>query len=83
VQMLIVGRDGNLNNITIAVALLNAEDVVNYSWFVECLRDAGLTFSVVDYPIFCDRSDAFRSITATYNLNVRYCTLHIIRNLLR
>ncbi|KAE9058098.1 hypothetical protein PF005_g32346, partial [Phytophthora fragariae] len=36
-----------------------------------------------DYPVFCDRSDYFRSVAKTFDINTRYCTLHITRNLLR
>lgn len=68
--MLLVGRDGNCNNITIAMALVDAEGIVNYTWFVESLRQAGL--DITEYPVFCDRCDAFRSVAATYNINVRY-----------
>ncbi|GMF33112.1 unnamed protein product [Phytophthora fragariaefolia] len=78
-QVLLVGRDGNCDNIIIAVALVTSGDVENYTWFLECLKTAGLDMK--DYPVFCDGSEAFRSVSKTYELNVRYCTLHIIRSL--
>ncbi|GMF53259.1 unnamed protein product [Phytophthora fragariaefolia] len=35
-QILLVGRDVNCNNITIAVVLVNSEDIVDYTWSEVC-----------------------------------------------
>lgn len=78
VQMHLLGRDGGMKNITIAVALVPAEDTENYSWFLRQVRQAGLFFAGV--PLFCDRSTALLSIALAFDLNLKYCTLHIIRN---
>lgn len=80
VQMLLVGRDGEMRNVILAFALVPAEDLESYRWFFSQLRNAGLEFGAT--PIFCDRHPALLSVADAYGLELRYCTLHIIRNLL-
>ncbi|EGZ09736.1 hypothetical protein PHYSODRAFT_416730, partial [Phytophthora sojae] len=79
-QMHLVGRDGNLRNLTIAFGLVEAEDVENYTWLFSMLKQNGYDFTGV--PMFCDHSRALISVALKMGLNLKYCTLHIIRNLL-
>ncbi|GMF58009.1 unnamed protein product [Phytophthora fragariaefolia] len=78
VQMTLVGQDGNRETSIIAFALVPAEDIQNYEWFFRQLMNAGLKFTF--HVIFCDRDKALISVADALNLNIRYCTLHIIRN---
>jgi hypothetical protein len=78
VQMLLVGRDGNMENMTVAVALVSAENYDNYSWFFTQVMAAGVEFGHI--PVFCDRNTALLSVASLLNLNLKYCTLHILRN---
>ncbi|KAF4029877.1 MULE transposase domain-containing protein [Phytophthora infestans] len=80
VQMHLAGRDGNLRNVTIAFGLVEAEDFDNYKWFFSTLDKHGYSFRGV--PMFCDRSGSLISVATEMRLNLKYCTLHIIRNLL-
>ncbi|EGZ22595.1 hypothetical protein PHYSODRAFT_492008 [Phytophthora sojae] len=52
----------------------------NYTWFFSMLKQNGYDFTGV--PMFCDRSRALISVALEMGLNLKYCTLHIIRNLL-
>ncbi|GMF42770.1 unnamed protein product [Phytophthora fragariaefolia] len=78
VQMTLVGQDVNRETTIIAFALVPAEDIQNYEWFFRQLMNAGLKFTF--HVIFCDRDKALISVADALNLNIRYCTLHIIRN---
>lgn len=80
VQMLLVGRDGDMRNVTLAFALVPAEDYESYYWFFTTLRAVGL--DLTETPVFCDRHVALLSVAETMGLKLRYCTLHIIRNVL-
>lgn len=79
VQMHLVGRDGNMKNITLAFALVPSEDAESYEWFFQQLVNSG--FSFTGTPIFCDRGAALLSIAPRFGLTLRFCTLHIIRNI--
>lgn len=78
VHMHLVGRGGNLKIMTIALALVPSEDGDNYSWFFGQARRAGLVLTGV--PMICDRSQALLSVAETFDLNLKYCTQHILRN---
>ncbi|GMF68031.1 unnamed protein product [Phytophthora fragariaefolia] len=78
VQMHLVGRDGNLENVTIAFALVESEDIACYTWFVPKVTDAGINLSGL--PMFCDRDKALYSVANDLQLNLKFCTQHILRN---
>lgn len=78
--MLIVGRDGDMRSVIVAFALVPAEDTEGYNWFFTHLLLAGIDISGT--PIFCDRNPALISVAESLGLELRYCTLHVIRNLL-
>ena len=80
VQMLLVSRDGNMENVKIDVALVPSEDSANYRWFISKVAEAGL--NMLQYPIVCDRSTALLPVAGDMGLTLRFCTLHIIRNVL-
>jgi hypothetical protein len=79
VQIAVVDRDGNFKNLLIAVAVAPAEDIENYNWFFLTLKTSGFDFA--GDQIFCDQQPALLSEANKLGLTLRYCTLHIIRNI--
>lgn len=77
-QMHLVSRDSNMKNITIAFALVPAEDGESYAWFFRKVIQSG--FVVSGIPMFCDRGTALLSVADNFSLNLKFCTLHILRN---
>ncbi|POM65269.1 Mutatorlike Transposase [Phytophthora palmivora] len=77
-QMHLVGRDGNMQNVTIAFALVPSEDIPSYTWFFDILDSHPIDIRGI--PIFCDRSKAMLSVADSRGLNLKYCTAHIARN---
>lgn len=77
-QMHLVGRDGNMQNATIAFALVPSEDIESYSWFFDVLARSGVDVSRI--PLFCDRNTALLSVAETVDLNLKNCTAYIVRN---
>jgi len=67
--MILVGRNGNLANLLLAVALVDAETSANYSWFVSCARAAGIPIGSL--PLFCDRNAGFLSVGRAEGLMLR------------
>lgn len=78
--MLLVSRAGDLHNITLAFALVPAEDAESYAWLFDVVCGAGVDLPSV--PDFCDRNMALLLIGNQLGLDLGYCTLHIIRNVL-
>lgn len=78
VQMLLMGSDDNMNKLTLVCALVPAEDGESYRWFFSVLLRVGMDFTGV--PVFCDRNTALLFVADDFGLELRYCTLHIIRN---
>lgn len=78
VQIHLVGRDGNFKSLTIAFGLVPAEDLDSYLWFLDTVADADYDVSAV--PMFCDRHASIQAAAESPNLHLRFCTLHIIRN---
>jgi hypothetical protein len=76
-QMALVGRDGNCDNVLIAVALVNEEDAENCTWFVQCLQETGL--ALADYPVLCNRTGGFAAVANAFNISVRYVGASVCR----
>jgi hypothetical protein len=78
----LVGRDGEQKNTILAVALVPKENCSNMVWFIRMCLLSGL--AVDDKPIFCDRGHLLSAAVALREsgvfLNLKYCTEHIIRN---
>ena len=55
--MHLLGRDGGMKNITIAVALVPVEDAESYSWFLRQVRQAGLSIAGVPTVTIADAVD--------------------------
>ncbi|OQR85995.1 hypothetical protein ACHHYP_11107 [Achlya hypogyna] len=81
-QLLLVGRDGNFANVTIAVALADSETKANYTkanyvWFFCNCIEAGVK---LDVPIMGDRADALLTSALELSLGLLHCGKHIERN---
>ncbi len=78
VQLLLIGRDGNFANVTLAVALVNKENKDNYKWFFGHCAAAGIK---LDVPVFGDRAEALLAGAKASGIQLVHCTIHIMRNL--
>lgn len=76
VQIVMVGRDGNLSNRVPAVALAPVKDLDNYLWFFECIKSHGFPLSTV--PVFTDRHKGIISATTELGVFNMHCVRHII-----
>lgn len=78
-MLLLVGRTGNNNNVTIAVGLCNSENGQNCAWFIQHCITSGL--SQLSIPVFIDRGTSLISaLEGAQFLNIFYCTRHILGN---
>jgi hypothetical protein len=80
----LISRDGNGNNITAALAVVHSENKSNIMWFFRQCVLSGIRFNQV--PVFCDRGKIIESADSLYAedglvLNLKFCTIHIIRNI--
>ncbi|OWZ24553.1 hypothetical protein PHMEG_000374 [Phytophthora megakarya] len=71
VQMNLVDQDSNRET-----AIFLCTYLENYDWFIKRLIDGGS--KIKNHVLFCDR--AIVSVPNSLEINVRFCTLHIIRN---
>jgi hypothetical protein len=79
VMLVMVGRDGNLENILLAVAICPSEDEENCLWFFEWCQRAGI--SVRELPVFSDRGSGLIAAASKMGITLHYCTRHIIGNM--
>jgi hypothetical protein len=82
VILTLLGRFGNGNNMTIALAVVHSENEKNIQWFFENCDAAGIPFAEI--PIFSDRGHILgasdKLADKGIKLNLKFCTIHIIRN---
>nr|CCA22154.1 AlNc14C145G7378 [Albugo laibachii Nc14] len=76
VQIVLVGRDGNLRNKIAAVALVPLEDNDNYTWFFGHIMRHG--FSLESSPVFSDRNVGLVSAADNLKIFIMFCIRHII-----
>jgi hypothetical protein len=76
VQIVLVARDGNLQNRVAAIALAPLEDHSNYNWFFQCLLSHG--FPLRELPLFCDRHSGIISASTQLQVFTMFCTRHLI-----
>ncbi|RLN94498.1 hypothetical protein BBJ28_00016726 [Nothophytophthora sp. Chile5] len=79
IMLILVGRNGNLENVILAVAICPSEDEDNCAWFVRCCESAGIGLSSL--PIFSDRGSGIIAAASSLQLDLHYCTRHIIGNM--
>ncbi|RHY04119.1 hypothetical protein DYB36_007339 [Aphanomyces astaci] len=78
IHLVLVGRDGNLNNVRIACALVPSESEGHCSWFFRTCMESGVVMTV---PMLYDRGPGIVAAARSLGIQLRYCTLHIIRNI--
>lgn len=79
IQLLVVGRDGNFKNVTVAAALVASESRDDFVWFFGKLMEAGVDLTV---PVFCDRALGLAAAARELHLTLMNCSIHIYRNTL-
>ncbi|GAB9468160.1 hypothetical protein Gpo141_00005484 [Globisporangium polare] len=76
-ELVLVGRDGNLNPIVHAIALVPEESPEHCTWFLEKLIAHG--FPLRRFPLFTNGHWGFTASCATQQIpHVMYCTQHLI-----
>ncbi|RLN76194.1 hypothetical protein BBJ28_00018507 [Nothophytophthora sp. Chile5] len=78
-MVILVGRNGNNENVVLAVALCPSEDENNCLWFLRNCERAGIL--LVGIPLFMDRGKGGIAAGTTMGLQLRFCTRHIIGNM--
>nr|CCA25058.1 conserved hypothetical protein [Albugo laibachii Nc14] len=79
IQIVLVGRDGNLRNTVAAVALVPLEDNDNYAWFFGHIMWHG--FSLELSRVFSDRNVGLVSAADNLKIFIMFCIRHIIGNM--
>lgn len=76
-ELVLVGRDGNLNAIVHAIALVPEESPEHCTWFLEKLIAHG--FPLRRFPLFTNGHWGFSAACATQQIpHVMYCTQHLV-----
>ncbi|KAF4136132.1 hypothetical protein GN958_ATG14690 [Phytophthora infestans] len=68
IMLILVGRNGNLENIILAVAICPSEDEVNCVWFMRCCAAAGVDTSYL--PVFSDRGSGIIAAATSLGINL-------------
>ena len=81
----LVGRDGNVQNMTLATAYVHVKNKDNITWFFHCIN---AVINLVNVTVMCDRGriqDAVKLIWLRTGVSVqlRFYKIHILRNLKR
>ncbi|KAG1693221.1 hypothetical protein DVH05_023686 [Phytophthora capsici] len=75
----IIGKDGNKQNVPIAVAYVHKETIDNFAWFFGNCIVAGIKLNI--RPAFCDRGKQLAAQALLLRINMKihlkFCTLHI------
>ncbi|KAE8901105.1 hypothetical protein PF005_g29806 [Phytophthora fragariae] len=80
-MLILVGRDGNNNNIVMTVGLVPFENTSDCQWFLLHCMKAGI--EMTDVPFFMDRGKAGIAAGSTLGLQLHFCTRHISGNVKR
>ncbi|GMF21757.1 unnamed protein product [Phytophthora lilii] len=78
VQMFLLGKDGNMKNVTVAVACCDAPSRENYQWFFRCVEESGVNLRYC--PVLCAIDAELMSLESELGLTFRYCTRYIIEH---
>ncbi|RLN68751.1 hypothetical protein BBJ29_006482 [Phytophthora kernoviae] len=78
VQLFLVGKDGNMQNITIAAACCDAPTRENYRWFFQRVEESGVNLRYC--PVLCATDAELLGLESELGLTFRYCTRYIIEN---
>ncbi|KAK1947082.1 hypothetical protein P3T76_001092 [Phytophthora citrophthora] len=78
VQLFLLGKDGNMRNVTIAVACCDAPSSENYRWFFRCVEESGVNLRYC--PVLCAIDSELLAVEHELGLTLRYCTRYIIEH---
>ncbi|OWZ21269.1 hypothetical protein PHMEG_0004205 [Phytophthora megakarya] len=78
VQMFLLGKDGNMGNVTVAVACCDAPSSENYRWFFRCVEESGVNLRYC--PVLCAIDPELMTVERDLGLTFRYCTRYIIEH---
>ncbi|CEG37897.1 uncharacterized protein PHALS_05945 [Plasmopara halstedii] len=79
VQIVMVGRDGNLTDKIVAVALAPVKNYDSYLWFFSKILHHG--FPLTECPVFSDRNVSLVSVAESLGIFIMFCVRHIIGNM--
>ncbi|KAG6615135.1 Mutatorlike Transposase [Phytophthora cinnamomi] len=78
VHLFLLGKDGNMRNVTIAAACCDAPTSDNYRWFFRCVEESGVSLRYC--PVLCGIDAELLSLESELGLTFRYCTRYIIEH---
>lgn len=78
VHLFLLGKDGNMCNVTVAAACCDAPTSDNYRWFFRCVEDSGVSLRYC--PVLCAIDTELLSLESELGLTFRYCTRYIIEH---
>lgn len=78
-QLVLICRDGNMNNVRIACALVPSESEEHCTWFLRACIETGVPPSV---PVFSDKGSGLVATRRSLNILLKHCTLNIVQNIL-
>ncbi|EGZ18125.1 hypothetical protein PHYSODRAFT_435606, partial [Phytophthora sojae] len=79
-QLVVVGRDGNMANVLLGIAVCASESEDDCVWFLRCCERSGVPLRKL--TIFSDRGTGILAAFHTLGYkNVRFCTRHILQNI--
>jgi len=78
VQLFLLGKDGNMRNVTVAAACCDAPSSDNYRWFFRCVEDSNVNLRYC--PVLCAIDAELMAMEAELGLTFRYCTRYIIEH---
>ncbi|CAI5715415.1 unnamed protein product [Peronospora destructor] len=76
VQIYLLGKDGNMCNVTIAAACCDAPSSDNYRWFFRCVEECGVNLRYC--PVLCAIDAELLAVESELGLTLRYCARYII-----
>ena len=78
VQLFLLGKDGNMDTVTIAAACCEAASSANYRWFFRCVEESGV--NVRYCPVLCTMEAELMAVETELGLTLRYCTQYVIEH---
>lgn len=78
-MLILVGRNGNLEDVAQAVAICPSEGADNCSWLMDCCISAGI--GLPSQPVSFDRGSRIIAAAEDRDISLHYCTRHILGNM--
>ncbi|DBA05033.1 TPA: hypothetical protein N0F65_000721 [Lagenidium giganteum] len=78
-QLVLLGKDGNMDSVVVAVAAVATNNTEAYDWFFSMLAAAGVDMRGV--PLFCDCNTNLLAVAERHALNLKLCGDKIVQGL--